>query len=101
MNWKVNNEASVDGTGFHGFTVDISKEEGTKLFGEPEDPSGDGKVAFGWIFENEQGTTVSLYEWKGSGPLHIGGKGPEVCSEFASWLVETFPELSEKVSKES
>lgn len=64
-------------------TLQANYEEMKEAFGEPHEttPSEDGKVRVEWAFETEDGTIITIYDWKEERPVekvtewNIGGKG--------------------------
>lgn len=83
-------EKNVEGTSFHGDTINASVKELTKILGKPtyENKSTIEKVNFEWVLENSNGHLVTLYTWKEYRRfkksevvnLHIGGFGKSATS---------------------
>jgi hypothetical protein len=53
------------GTSFHGITIRATGNQLSKIVGEYSKlKSGDGKVTFQWILENEDEEIITIYDWK-------------------------------------
>lgn len=61
---KTNKTANM--TSFHGTTITTTVNKLIKALGEPDydDNSGDDKVNFEWVCENNNGEVVTIYDWK-------------------------------------
>ena len=82
---KFTNDASINGTSLKGYVI-ATYDELFDAFGEPDDGPNDlaaDKVTCCWRLQFEDGTVVSIYDWKESEtPLHrydwhIGGKNSQ------------------------
>lgn len=97
--------ANAGGTCLQG-TVRISPVELVGLFGEPE-PGDEYKVSMEYTFRGEDGSVVTLYDWKGTSlydedypdpeefrasthaeDFHVGGHTSEAATQFMRWLTE-------------
>jgi hypothetical protein len=53
------------GTSFHGITIRATANQLSEIVGEYSKlKSGDGKVVFQWILENEDEEIITIYDWK-------------------------------------
>jgi hypothetical protein len=87
-----NNTESANGTSLVGYvstTYDALKEK----LGDPIDVrSGDGKVSCKWILESDDGTIMTIYDWKMEETpkwkykWHIGGKGVGAVHKLGEFL---------------
>ena len=92
----------ITGTSYSGL-IKATYDELVALFGEPEAPSGDGKVNSSWNIEffvedlkNETQDYVitTIYDWKeketplGSYEWHVGGHGPDSLYTLEDYLLE-------------
>ena len=64
---------SVDGTSFHGVTVDASVNQLINALGEPSYVSntGEDKTNFEWFMETDEGGVFTIYDWKHYRPLDL------------------------------
>jgi len=88
--WRTGDYARISGTSFHDVIITATYAELVAVFGEPEGPSGDGKVQAEWIFVDPAGDVVTVYDWKEyDTPVdrvtewHVGGHGVDPESQFA------------------
>ena len=76
------------GTSFHNTTIKTNVETLISILGEPtyNDNSGEDKVNFEWVCENEDGEVFTIYDWKYYRPIskteiiewHIGGENKQI-----------------------
>jgi hypothetical protein len=107
--FKLNHGARVGGTSLRGgITTSYAKLKA--LFGEAKESDGH-KVSSEWVFEDEDGSVATLYDWKqtslydeeypsvdefraqSSYDWHIGAKTPEVAVRFEEWLDKELKKL--------
>jgi len=63
-NYKINQKTtSADGTSLMGY-LPTTYSKLVELFGEPKGGSSDGKTTCEWCLEFEDGTVVTVYDWK-------------------------------------
>ena len=84
--------------------VNVAPTTLTSRFGAPDESDGY-KVSMEWLFEDEDGNVVALYDWKSThlydpclppadilrvSPLlhefHVGARSSEVAQKFVEWL---------------
>lgn len=104
---KVNQKSSfikISGTHYQG-DLEAKFEDLKKCFGEPLEASADGKVQNEWIFEFEDGSIGSIYDWKQNGEYteqpynwNIGGHFKNVVPKVQKAYKEKMVELSEQIS---
>jgi len=106
MNYRLNNDASVTGTGFQEYLEGFNYKKIEAVFGRPLSREGDGKISGEWHFQDGEGGVWSLYdyketdlysrgkptvaEWRNSikdQQYHIGGRGKHGTAMFMKWLV--------------
>lgn len=85
--------------------LEANFEDLKKCFGEPLEGSADGKVQNEWIFEFEDGSIGSIYDWKQNGEFaqqpytwNIGGHFKNVVPKVQRAYEEKMVELSEQNS---
>ena len=100
--FTLNENADVCGTSLKLRTT-VSYPKLLELFGEPLESDGY-KVSGEWIFEDDKGNVITLYDWKSTKlydpdypsiaelradsdvELHIGGNDIAIASTFNTWL---------------
>lgn len=88
----------ASGTSFHGLVLNTTYDRLVSVLGEPIDcmanGSGDGKVQVEWYLLFEDGTPITIYDWKTyhspetNTHWHVGGRGGE-----APYVHQLFPDL--------
>lgn len=81
---RVNDMNKANGTGLVGY-IRGRYQDLVELFGEPGPPLDDWKVDATWVFEDEQGRPVTIYNWK-DGKNYMGEHGHPV-EEITVWHV--------------
>ncbi len=99
LNYKVNDKNTlVDGTSLKGF-VTTTYDNLVKTFGNPKQGSADGKTTCEWLFEFEDGTVATIYDWKTKSTpkelykWNIGGhtyKALELLQQTINAKIQTF-----------
>lgn len=100
MQYKLNNNASINGTGLMGY-VTLSCARMIELFGPPVEGD-EYKVSGEWVFEDSSGNVFTVYDWKSTNlycesyptveqfraqpsyEFHVGGNTD--ASNFIKWL---------------
>jgi hypothetical protein len=95
--YHLNPQANVNGTSFHGTTIEVAPGLLQDKLGKAHFEDIDGKVNLEWQFESEEGEVFTLYDWK-QGKLdalrpiefHIGShtKNRDLEGDFKAWLEE-------------
>ena len=90
MNIKKNDYVDPSGTSFHGNVVLETPRNLKAIFGEPTYDQNDGsdKTNLEWFFELENGSPVTLYDWKSYRSIgddeviewHVGAHTSEIAS---------------------
>lgn len=86
-----------NGTSLSGYLPEVRYSDLVKAFGEPTflEPSGDNKIQKEWVFEDEDGNTFTVYDYKTYDEFftmnentdwHVGSKVP--AHEFIHWATE-------------
>lgn len=103
--WHVNHKANISGTSFQ-LKIKCKYESLLDLFSDAtwqspwaEIESGTEKVAAEWVFENQDGHVVTLYDWKGSSLIdewHVGAHDSTTAHLFELWLSQQVKKENEK-----
>ena len=90
MNIKKNDHARISGTSFHGNVILETPRNLKAVFGKPTYDYNDGsdKTNLEWLFELEDGSPVTLYDWKYYRPIgddeviewHVGAHNGNIAS---------------------
>jgi len=91
MNFRPNPNGDVDGTSFHGVTIQESFDFMVKRLGEPHSENHpDDKVRYEWIFFSDDGRAVTIYDWKSGSSRpkiwNVGGLSKEITVLFKEWF---------------
>jgi hypothetical protein len=107
--FKVNKNVDANGTSFHGVTIRANVQDLIDVLGEPASFVQDRheKVQIEWLFENEDGDALTLYDCKQGYSIdttdtlefHIGAKRirKELCDDLKDWLKEKLDTLVPQV----
>ena len=95
--WHINHAANISGTSLK-LEIKAPREFIFETFGRPTWESrlsdveeGNEKVLEEWVFENQEGRVVTLYDWKLSSlrdQWHIGAHDATTAHLFEIWLSE-------------
>jgi len=101
--FKLNNQAEYTGTSLRGY-INTSYKDLVRVFGEPLESDGY-KVSGEWVFQDDAGNIITLYDWKATNlydedypsletfrsqpesEFHIGGKPGIDVDKFCLWLL--------------
>lgn len=89
VTFQRNDDVSTDLASFHDVTIDAPLEKLVSMFGEPIFEEG-GKVTHEWILEGNDGTVVTVYDYRFNGAhqryWHVGGADKLACLKFSRWF---------------
>jgi hypothetical protein len=95
--YHLNPKANVNGTSFHGTTIEVAPGLLLDRLGKAHYEDLDGKVNLEWQFESDEGEVFTLYDYK-EGKLdalkpiefHIGSRSEnrDLEGDFKEWLQE-------------
>ena len=86
MEFKLDFDADVGGTAKIG-DIEVCPADLVRLFGQPDGPSGDGKVSGEYRFVTPEGLVVTLYDYKET-TAYYGTGDPDIPTPEELWALE-------------